>query len=604
MTGEIVLTLGAGGAGELAVNLLIVLACAGLVASALHAVRISPIPGYLIAGALIGPGALGLVGESESIDGISSLAVVMLMFGIGLHLDVASIRSGARAMLVTGIASTLLSTFALAAIGVAVGMPAPTAVAAGAAVAMSSTAVVLQAIQQRRELHRGYGRLGFGVLIVQDLLVIAAMAAMPLLAAWLGGDGSEAAEALKVEESTSGVAASGGDAWWTVLLGGAARLGTVAAMIVVGRLLLPRALVALAKTAPVEVVLVVSAAIALGLAVVCGALGFSPELGAFIAGFLLSATPLRYQLGGQLAPLRDLFMAVLFTAVGLRLEFGAIADVWWAVILASGVVIALKSLFIGGSAWASGVPASTSAQTGLSLAQSGEFSLVLIAVAVAEGAMSEQWAQPLIAVVVATLLVTPALMAAGRWAWTGLHHAPMAPWVRAPSLADRPPVALTGDEPEGEAPEQPNVVIAGYGPVGRACADRLELLGVRVTIIELNTATVRRQLALGRSIIYGDITNAGVLESAGVPDADAVLLTVPDEEAMLRACQLCRRLAPSAFIAARAAVLSRGIVARELGADDVTVAEIATAASMADSVATALAERTGRKAPTSAPAEE
>ena len=135
------------------------------------------------------------------------------------------------------------------------------------------------------------------------------------------------------------------------------------------------------------------------------------------------------------------------------------------------------------------------------------------------------------------------------------------------------------------------MVIAGYGPVGRACADRLELMGLRVTIIELNTVTVRRQMALGRSIVYGDITNAGVLESAGVPDADAVVLTIPDEEAMLRACQLCRRLAPRAFIAARAGVLSRGIAAKELGADDVTVAEIATAASMADSVASALEAR-------------
>jgi CPA2 family monovalent cation:H+ antiporter-2 len=139
------------------------------------------------------------------------------------------------------------------------------------------------------------------------------------------------------------------------------------------------------------------------------------------------------------------------------------------------------------------------------------------------------------------------------------------------------------------------VIIAGYGPVGRAIADRFAIQGVETTIIELNASTVERQHKLGRSVIYGDVTNREVLEHAGAMHADAIVLTIPDEEATLKAVQVVRELRPEVFLAARSRVLSTKFVMMTLGADVVTVEEVATAVAMErevlDSLSRFLAQR-------------
>lgn len=583
--GSCLLAAGGGAPAGLALDLLLVLACAGAVAVGLQWLKVSPIPGYLIAGAAIGPGALGLVTGDDRIGEISSLAVVLLMFGIGMHLDLGSVRRGAISTLLVGAGSTVMGCALIGLVAVAFGQGVPEALAIGMALSMSSTAVVLRVIQQRRELTRAYGRLSFGVLIVQDLIVIAAMAMLPVLADWAG-----------VARDAAQGAGGTGDGWASVAGSAALRLGAVAALIFGGRLVLPRVLMLLARTVSAEVILVLCAAFALGAAVLCGALGLSPELGAFIAGFLLSATPMRYQLGGQIAPLRDLFMAVFFTAVGLNLDVMTAAGLWWVVLIGTAATLAIKALAIAGTAWSVGVPASVSMQTGLSLAQAGEFSLVILAAAVGMGLIDPRAETAAIAVAMLSLIATPALLALGRTAHRAGLSLPLPPWARGGAFVDAPGAAQAdAGASDVPGPAALAAVIAGYGPVGRALADRLTLAGVSYSIIEMNTSTVRRQAMLGRSVVYGDATNPEVLLSAGVAEADAVFITIPDEEAMLRACRTARELAPRAFIAVRAAVLSRAIQAKEFGADHVTVGEIVTAEAMSDAaVAKLLARRAGQ----------
>jgi len=569
------LTLGAGEAGGLAIDLLLVLACAGAVAVGLGRFKLSAIPGYLIAGAVIGPHALGWVTGDERIDEIADLAIVLLMFGIGLHLDVAGMRRGALPLVLLGVGSTLGSTLLVWPVALVFGVPWSGALAIAMAMSMSSTAVVLRVIQQRRELARAYGRLGFGVLLIQDLLVIGMLAFMPTLAD-LGGvspDGAAPTEDLLVVVGE------------TLL-----RVGAVAALLVVGKLALPRVMVEVSKQSSGEVVLVVAAAVALAAAVLAGALGLSPALGSFVAGFLLASTPFRFQVSGQMTPLRDLFMAVFFTAVGLQVDLATIAPVIWVVFVGAVAIIVLKALSIGGTAWAVGAGSAPAVQAGLSLAQAGEFTLVVLGAAGALGLVTGTALSVSIAVVVVTLIATPGLMAAGRWAEARAAGFGPAPWIETASFADSP---REPTEPEGPGMHRKPAVIAGYGPVGRAVADKLVGAGVPVTIIELNTRTVRTQRGMGRSIVYGDATNPEVLESAGVAEADAVLLTIPDQEAMLRACKAIRGINERAFVAVRANVLSKGLMAKELGADHVTVEEIATADAMAVQVLQKLRERVG-----------
>jgi Kef-type K+ transport system membrane component KefB len=592
------LTLAAGEASGLAVDLLKVLACAGAVAIVLGRLKLAAIPGYLIAGAVIGPHAIGLISGGDQVAGIADLAVVLLMFGIGLHLDVAGMRRGAVSLIAIGTVSTIASSVLLTPVGMAFGLGWEEALAIGMALSMSSTAVVLRVIQQRRELHRAYGRLSFGILLIQDLLVIGMLAFLPTLAG-LAEAGAAAASGGVVEG-----AAAGDDGGVLPVIGSTMlRISALALMLVVGKLALPRLMLEAAKRSSGEVMLVVAAAVALGSAVLAGALGLSPALGSFIAGFLLASTPFRFQVSGQMTPLRDLFMAVFFTAVGLQLDVAAVAPLWWVVAIGFVAMVVIKVASIALPAWAFGASAGPAGQSAVSLSQAGEFSLVVLGAGTAIGLISADSMSVSIAVVVLSLIVTPALMTLGRTAEAKLAGVHTAPWLRKLAFADTPKGGVKGGKDSSDAPSATDgpdmarcpAIIAGYGPVGRACADRLVAEGVPVTIIEMNPRTVKLQRQMGRSIVYGDVTNAEVLESAGVVDADAVVLTIPDEDAMLRACRAIRAVNPRAFIAARAGVLSKGLQARELGADHVTVEEIATADAMAKQVLDQLNRRVGTR---------
>lgn len=582
-------------------DLLIVLACAGLVAALLGRLRMSAIPGYLIAGAAIGPSVLGLVGDAADVEALGELAVVLLMFGIGLHLDTGSMKRGALPTLAVGVASVLATVAAATPIIRLFGISWAGSVAVAMGLAMSSTAVVIRDMQTRREMTRAHGRLAVGVLIVQDLLVIAVLALLPTLAPQ-GGAGAgavDAAAAAGAGEAAGDIAMGLGPSVWGQTL----RVLVVMLLLGLGRLLLPRAMLWLSRNTPPEVVLVGVAAVALGAAVGAGKLGFSGALGSFLAGFLLARTPLKYQLSGQLVPLRDLFLSVFFTTVGMRLDVGLALQSWYAVLAGLVLLLGVKTAAVAAAAWAFGAVPAVAVRTGLYLAQAGEFSLVVLASAVSLGLLSAGQGSVVIGVVVASLLVTPVLMFLGGRAAEALGQRHAAPWIERAMFADPPASGASGAGAAGGATGAPSsqagghaaahgesaarddatprVVVAGYGPVGRAVADRLEEEGIPFTIIEMNTATVKRQHQLGRSIVFGDVANPEVLESAGVPHAAGVILTVPDEEAVLRACRVIRAMSPRVYIAARAQALSRGLMARELGADHVTIEEVATAEAMA-----------------------
>ena len=556
-------TLGAGAAGGMAVDLLALLATAALVGLVLGRVKLAAIPGYLIAGAIAGPHAIGLIDDAARVEEIGSIATVLLMFGIGLHLDISNLRHGAARLIGAGVGSTLLSVLLLWPAGMAFGVEAPVALAVAMALAMRSPAVVLQALPARRELFTPYGRLSLAVLVVQDLAVVAVLPLMPLLAAWNG----------QAPPNTGEGGAIG------MISGGLLALSGIAALAVAGKVLAPRVLAEAARHTNQEVQMVTAAALALGFAVATGALGLSPELGAFMAGFLLSATPFRFHLSGQLAPMRDLFMAVFFTAVGLRVDIVGIAPDWWVVLAGVVLVLGLKGVSIAACAWAAAFSPRVSIYAGASLAQSGEFSLIVLGVAAAAGVMPEGVASIVIAITVCTLILTPSLMQGGRWACARVTQWPQAPWFN-----DRG--ATVDAEKPGDGDDRPRVLVAGFGPVGRASVERLEQAGAVVTILELNTATVRRQQSLGRRAVYGDVANLEVLLSAGIESADAVVVTVPDLDAMLRAVRAVRRLRPDVHLAVRAGLMSGAIRARELGADHVTVEEVAAAGALADAVLT------------------
>lgn len=562
-----------GASTNIALDLLAILAMAVVVATLFKRLRLETIPGYLIAGVMCGPHALRLIKSAQTVEQISSLATILLMFGIGLHLDVGTMQRGMVSILSIGTFSTL--AFALVAWGIlaGLGVPAPAGLAIALALAMSSTAVFVRVLGARREFRSQHGRVGLGIAIVQDVLAVLVMALLPLIARWAGAK----APIPDVDPSSLPKALD--------LLARAGRsIGGVGLLLVFGKYLLPRLLREVTRVGSAELLLVLSGAIALASALTTAALGFSPEMGAFLAGFILAATPYRYQLSGQLAPIRDLLMAVFFTAVGLAVDPRLLVEHAGMVALGVVGVMLIKTGIIALSAWAGGMTAPGAALAGIYLGNAGEFTLVILAAAAEKGILDAEMQGNTIAVVIVSLVLAPLVVAPGHRLANALAGVRRAPWIRSDALHDERNVAPTGAE-AGEGASEPfqgrrHVIIAGFGPVGRALADRLDVREIPYAVVELNPSTVLRQNRAGRRVVFGDITNPEVLESAGIHHADAVILTIPDEDAVLRACQAIRGVAPDVFIAARTNFLSQAFRAQQLGADHVTVEEVATAQAM------------------------
>src|SRR5262245_22085622 len=248
----------AAGAGSFAVDLVVLLATAALVGTVLRRLRLEAIPGYVIAGALVGPHALGLVQADESLKEMRDLAVVLLMFGIGMHLDVGHMRRGLVHIVGVGVISTLVFVVAAAAILAPWGgVSTPEALVVAMAMSMSSTAVLVRILMARREGRTIHGRVTLGIAIVQDFAVVVVMALIPPIAEWASHNGLGAVPGTPATLPT----------WVRFVVAAAIGLGGVAAMLMAGILILPRVLHIVAKAGSSELMLVASAAIALAAAV-------------------------------------------------------------------------------------------------------------------------------------------------------------------------------------------------------------------------------------------------------------------------------------------------------------------------------------------------
>jgi CPA2 family monovalent cation:H+ antiporter-2 len=547
----------------IAVDLFLILAVAGVVAILMQRLRLAIVPAYLIAGALIGPNVpWSILSDQQSLEQVSHLAIILLLFGIGLEMDISILRRGLGRMILIGVGSCALTILAGLPTATLFGLSRPAALALCMAFSLSSTAVVLRILAARRELRRRSGRLSFSILVIQDIVVLAMLAVLPALARW-GGAGP------------AGPAAPQEPLRWIDFIADAfLMIGGVAALVVVSKTVLPRLLRESLRGRRLEVMMLVGLAAALAAALVAQTVGFSLEMGAFLAGFVLSGTPFRHQLSGQIGPLRDIFSALFFTTVGMKVDPASVAAGWWVILGAVAAVIVIKSIVISGVCWSAGALAANAVIVGLALAQAGEFSIVLISEASDLGILDARVEASAIAVVVISLVLTPALAYLGRRLGRAAAPVGHAPWIKS---------SMFGGAPETDTPPEQDfthVIVGGYGPVGRRIAQELEKAGVSYTVIELNPDTVIEQLRERRSMVFGDVANLRVLESAGIGHANALILTVPDEEAVLRACAVARRRSPSLFIAARTGLLSKSRAATDIGADHVTVDEMAAAEAM------------------------
>lgn len=539
---------------------LIILAAAAVAAVAAQRVGLALVPAYLLAGAVIGPHAFGAIPNPDSLGGLSHFAIILLLFGIGLDLHLDALKGRLLALMIAGGGACVICVLAGWPLAALLGLDAPGALAVSMTLALSSTAVVLKYLGQRRELDHTHGRLSVAILVIQDLAVLAMLAILPALAKAKGG-GSE-----DIPSHTP------------TLLGVVALLALVPA----ARWGVPRLLRRVLRVTSPEVLMLLGLVFAVGTAVLTQVLGFSLEMGAFLAGFILSCTPFRIQIGAQIAPVRDVLLAFFFALLGMQFNGQAVLEGGLVVPIALLVMLAAKSVLIAGVCWAVGASGPVSLTVGTLLAQGGEFSLVLLGFTTSLGLLTDQQSALLVAVVILSLLLTPSAAWIGRGLAKRLSKFPLAPWARARSGSD---------SAHGHGMMHGHVLIAGFGPAGRRTLTDLGQEGVPCLVIEMNPATIEAEGALGRPMLMGDAGNADVLRAAGIEHAIALVLAVPDEEAIRRACQQARQIRPDLLIAVRSRT-ARGLGHfLGLGADLVVADELAGADSLAMQLVDALRVR-------------
>lgn len=487
--------------------------------------------GYLLAGIAIGPWGLGLIGE-EGADVLhfAEFGVVMMLFLIGLELEPARLWRMRLPILGLGGLQVGVSAVALMALGMVLGLGWRPALAIGLILALSSTAIVLQTLAEKRLLRTDGGQGAFSVLLLQDIAVIPMLALLPLLAA-PGGNGSEA---------HGGVGAAGHGATWidglppwaqTVVV-----LAAVAAVVVGGRFLVRPAFRWIARTRLRELFTAAALLLVIGIALLMSKVGLSPALGTFVAGVVLANSEYRHELEGDIEPFKGLLLGLFFIAVGASIDFGLVMARPAAVVgmVALLIVVKLAILLALGRAFRLGLDQNL--LFGFALAQGGEFAFVLFSFATQQGVLSTSLASPLVAVVALSMAASPLLML--------INERLLQPRVGTRRGADRQPDDITADGA---------VIIAGYGRVGNIIGRLLAANGIRATVLDHDSDQVELLRKFGHRVYYGDASRPDLLAAAGASSARVLVVAIDDPDKVLAIVETARRHWPHLTVLARAA---------------------------------------------------
>ncbi|MEQ9643183.1 MAG: monovalent cation:proton antiporter-2 (CPA2) family protein [Alphaproteobacteria bacterium] len=486
---------------------------AALVAVPLFArLRASPVLAYLFAGVLIGPGAMGLVRSEAGTAALAELGIVFLLFTVGLELSLDRLRSLARLVFGLGGLQVALTSWIIGALCYWLYPNPAVALVVGGALALSSTAVVLQILAERREMNTGFGRASFAVLLLQDLSVVPLLAVMPLLS---------------------------GEQPVLVALGEAAvrAVLAIAIIVVIGRLLLRPVYRIVAQTRSPELFACMTLLAVLATALLASLAGLSMALGAFLAGLLLAETEFRHQVELDIAPFKGLLLGLFFITVGMTIDPGMVLrNLHWLAAGAAALML-LKGAVVGVLAAIFRLPGINVLQCGVLLCQGGEFAFVIFGQAVVHDLMAPEAAQMLSAAVVLSMAATPLLHAATQR---------LAARVAARRQPETDQLAAAAHD------LRRHVVIAGFGRVGQTVATLLERQAIPYVALDLDARRVNEGVIRRRPVFFGDSARPEILRAAGVANAAALVLTLDDSEMASRVLSELRRLEPDLPVVARA----------------------------------------------------
>ncbi|HMJ54413.1 MAG TPA: cation:proton antiporter [Polyangiaceae bacterium] len=524
---------------------LAVIACVGVfVTVVLARLRLPTVAGLLAAGALLGPNGLGLLQSAEMIEQLAEVGVVLLLFTIGLEFSLARLSHIWRQVAAGGSIQVGLTIAATVAVGSLLHWPFERSLFYGFVFALSSTAIVLRALTERRELDAPHGRFVVGALIFQDLCVVPMVLIVPLL-----GGAEHAGSAVTEIGSALGKA-----------------LVVVVGIVLVARLIVPRIFAWVTAVRSREVFLLAVIGVCTGTAWLTSQAGLSLALGAFLGGMVVADTEYGHRALGDMLPLRDVFTSIFFVSLGMLFDVRSIIDQPLLVLgLLAGFLVA-KGMLATLAALAMRFPARVAWLAGVGLAQFGEFGFVLARLGRASNLVTDADVSSLLAAGILSMFFTPLLVR-------------VAPHISAGEKLLRPLERLLGargvDEcaPEHEGLEG-HVVVVGFGVAGRLVARALSACEVPYLVLELNAETVRKSRASGEPVYYGDAASVEALEHAGISRARALVLLMNDPQATVRVIEATRRVSSDLPVFVRAHFLAEREHLLSLGATDVIAEEV------------------------------
>jgi monovalent cation:proton antiporter-2 (CPA2) family protein len=487
---------------------LVILLCGAAIAVPLtRRAGFGSVLGYLLAGIAIGPAGLGLITNVDAIASIASLGVVMLLFLIGLEVRPQRLWVMRRAVFGLGTAQVVISAAAIAGLAYLAGVRWQGAIALGAGLAMSSTAIVLPLLGERDLLRSRAGRDAFAVLLFQDLAFIPLVALLPLLA----ND--------TIPDQVP---------WHDV----ARAIGAIVVILIGGRFLLPPLFRAVGGTKTPELFTTVALLIVTGAALLASAAGLSPSLGAFMAGVLLSESEYRHELQADIEPFEGLLLGFFFISVGMSADLALAGTEPGLLALATVTLLVAKAVICFVLARVSGEDTPSALRFSLALPQASEFSFVLFGAAVSVGVLDAGDAAFTTLVTAASMIATPVLFAANE-----------------ALLRLKPQPAPQYDTIEADGSP---VIVCGFGRFGQIIGRVLRMSGIRFTALERDPGQVDVLRRFGTKVYFGDPTRPDVLRAAGVEQAKLIIIAMDDPPGVLRCVDMVKHNFPDVAILARA----------------------------------------------------
>jgi CPA2 family monovalent cation:H+ antiporter-2 len=528
---------------EFLTTLVIIFGVSAAVVFALNKLRVPSVVGFLVAGVFLGPHGFGFVRDVHEVELLAEVGIILLLFTIGLEISLKNLKRIRSAVLGGGFSQVLLTSLATSVIVYLFLRQWNASIFAGFLVSLSSTAIVMKMLFDRAEMDSPHGRLSMGILIFQDLCVVPLMLLIPIL---------------------GGSQRNFGEIFWTVLKSAA----ILFAVIFGARWFVPNLLHQIVRTRSRELFVISIILLCLGTALLTSVLGLSLALGAFLAGLIISESEYAFQAISDILPFKESFNGLFFISVGMLMNLRFLAEHPLIVLLGVALILVLKTSTSFLSVHLLGHPIRVSLQTGLCLAQIGEFSFVLATAGKSAGLVTESLYQFFLSSSVLTMLLTPSIIQASSGIST---------WLGSKRILERLERMRRRAAMEGfPSRKEGHVIIVGFGLNGKNLAGVLRETSIPYVVLELNNETVLEMKKRGEPIFYGDGTSPEILHKLGIETARMLVVVISDPASARRIVQMARKSNPRLYIIVRTRYIAEVLDLIRLGANEVIPEEFET----------------------------